>query len=81
MNGVIVVLPPDLPLQRPPRQRLALLGACLLGGAVVGAIGWWASGAQVWWLAVPAATALGWWFVADPTQCERPIEPPRRSEP
>lgn len=50
-------------------RRLLGLGACLVGGAVVGAIGWWATDAQAWWLAIPAAIAVGWWFVADPTQC------------
>ena len=54
-----------------PRRLLGLV-ACTLGGAVVGAIGWWATGAQAWWLAVPTAIAAGWWFVADPTQCDQP---------
>jgi hypothetical protein len=64
---------PDMLPRASPKRRLALLGVCLLGGAVVGSIGWLLSGAQAWWLAVPAAVAAGWWFVADPTQCERPV--------
>lgn len=51
-----------------PRRVLAL-AACALVGAAVGGVGWWVSGAQAWWLAIVAAVAAGWWFVADPTQC------------
>ena len=74
-------MPPDLPSQRSTKRRLAVLGACLIGGVGVGAFGWWLGGAQAWWLAVPAAMALGWWFVADPTQCERPVQRPGRRAP
>jgi hypothetical protein len=27
---------------------------------------------EAWFLAIPAAVAVGWLFVADPTQCEPP---------
>ena len=53
---------------RTARRVLALV-ACALAGAAVGGLGWWATGAQAWWLAIVAAVAAGWWFVADPTQC------------
>lgn len=51
------------------RSRALALAACALAGTLVGGIGWWVTGAQAWWLAIVAAIAAGWWFVADPTQC------------
>jgi hypothetical protein len=59
-----------------PLQRLALFALCLAAGAVAG----WAIAASTgsaWgWVAIPLALAIGWLFVADPTQCQR-CEPPR----
>ncbi len=68
-----------MPVDRPPRSthsRLALLVALMAAGWLVGAAGSAASGNAYWYCAIPAAVALGWWFVADPTQCE-----PDRREP
>jgi len=56
--------------QRSTRRRLALLVALAVVGWVVGAAGSAASGNDYWYCAIPAAVALGWFFVADPTQCE-----------
>lgn len=52
-------------------RRLLLLLACLAAGAAVALVGSWLIPAQAWWLAVPAAVAIGWLGVADPTRCER----------
>ena len=57
------------------RARLVLLLACTAAGLAVGALGLWRGGTSAWFLAVPAAVALGWLFVADPTAC---TTPPRR---
>lgn len=51
------------------KARAALLLACVGAGAAVGAAGLWLGGSGAWFLAVPAAVALGWLFVADPTRC------------
>ena len=62
-----------MPVDRPPRStrsRLALLVALAAAGWVVGTAGSAASGNAYWYCAIPAAVALGWFFVADPTQCE-----------
>ena len=53
------------------RRRLALLLGCLTAGAAVALVGSWLVPAQAWWLAVPAAVAISWLVVADPTRCER----------
>ncbi|MFP5397755.1 MAG: hypothetical protein ACLGIT_05460 [Gammaproteobacteria bacterium] len=63
------------PHPQPPRHRLAVrvaaLLACALAGAAVGAIGSALSGDATWYVAIPAALALGWWYFADPTACDR----------
>lgn len=56
-----------------PRNRALLLLACVSLGSVVGALGLWMGGTGVWFLAVPAAVAVGWLVVADPTACEAPL--------
>jgi hypothetical protein len=55
------------------RVRLLLLLAC--AGMVAGAAGHLLTGAQAWYLALPAALAAGWLFVADPTHCTPPPPP------
>jgi len=52
--------------------------ACVFAGLVIAVIGGWLSGSTVWYLAVPAAIAVGWLFLADPTECEPP--PPKRAK-
>ena len=62
-----------MPVDRPPRsthRRLALLVALAAAGWLVGAAGTAVSGNAYWYCAIPAAVALGWFFVADPTRCE-----------
>ena len=59
-----------MPVDRPPRStrsRLALLVALAAAGWLAGTA---VSGNAYWYCAIPAAVALGWFFVADPTQCE-----------
>jgi hypothetical protein len=51
------------------KVRLLWLLACLAIGAAIGIGGNWLTGSAAWFLAVPAALAVGWWFFADPTQC------------
>lgn len=43
--------------------------ACVLAGLLVAGVGSWLSGSAAWYLAIPAAIAVGWLFLADPTQC------------
>jgi len=54
------------------KRRLAWLLACLVVGGFAGATGSALTGNAYWYLAIPAAIAAGWLFVADPEQCERP---------
>jgi len=65
----------------PPRlaTRLRWLIACVLGGAGVAAVGHAWSGHQAWYLALPAAIALGWLFFGTPHECATPGA--RRGEP
>jgi hypothetical protein len=63
--------PRNLPAPR-VAARLVLLLALLAGGLVVAGLGVWFTGKPIWWLAVPAAVAIGWLFVADPTACVAP---------
>jgi len=61
-----------------PFQRLAWLLACVLAGLVIAVIGSSLSGDPLWHVAIPAMIAVGWLFLADPTQCEPP--PHKRAE-
>jgi len=70
---------PRMSIERKPRstlRRLALLVALAAMGWVVGAAGTAVSGNAYWYCAIPAAVALGWLFVADPTRCEPPSNTP-----
>lgn len=58
------------------RTRLAWLLACFLAGLAVGYIGEALTGSQYGYLAIPAFVAIGWLFLADPTQCEPPAHRP-----
>jgi hypothetical protein len=60
------------------RARLALLLACTAAGLAVGALGLWLTGSGAGFLAVPAAVAVGWLFVADPTACTVASDPGKR---
>jgi len=52
------------------RARLAWLLTCFLAGLGIGYLGESLTGHQAWYLAIPAALAVGWLFLADPTKCE-----------
>ncbi|HEY0857147.1 MAG TPA: hypothetical protein VGE16_08825 [Albitalea sp.] len=54
---------------------MAWLLVCVALGLAVALAGVFISGHPMWYVAVPAAVALGWLFVADPTACERPAPP------
>lgn len=49
--------------------RMAWLVACLAAGGIIGAVGHALTADAAWVLALPAALAVGWWFVADPQRC------------
>jgi hypothetical protein len=52
-------------------RRALLLVGCLGLGSVVGAIGTQASGSDWWYVAIPAAVAMGWLLVANPVRADR----------
>ena len=52
-------------------RRLAWLLACVLAGLLIASIGNWLSANTYWYLAIPAVVAVGWLFLANPTQCAR----------
>lgn len=62
--------------EQPPAARLGLgrriawLLLCLAVGALVGAAGHALTGDVRWYLALAAAFAAGWLFVANPMDCE-----------
>lgn len=53
-------------------KRVLLLLSLTAVGWLVGAAGSAASGSAFWYCAIPAAVAVGWLFVADPSRCEAP---------
>lgn len=61
---------PPRPTRPNHARRLAWLLACVFAGWLVGATGSTLSGSTAWYLAIPAAVAIGWLFLADPTECE-----------
>jgi hypothetical protein len=53
-------------------RRLLLLVSCVGAGLIAGIAGAALTGQDEWFLAVPAAVALGWIFVGDPSRCHSP---------
>lgn len=49
--------------------RLILLFACLGAGSLIGYVGLRLTGGTAWFLAVPACVVIGWFTVANPTEC------------
>ena len=72
----------ERPLRRVPAllRRVALLGACIIAGAVIGAVGQHFSGSSAWFLALPILVAVAWLFVANPTECLPHLERPPHHE-
>lgn len=62
----------------PQLRRFVLLLVCVALGLVVALAGVYLTGSSTWFVAVPAAVAIGWLFVADPTRCEPPARGRRR---
>jgi hypothetical protein len=60
------------PMPKSHLVRLAWLLACLACGGLVGGLGRHLTGEDVWFLAIPAAVALGWLFFANPGECLGP---------
>ena len=54
------------------KSRLVWFLACLSAGAATGMAGAWFTGNPYWYLAIPAALALGWLWVANPEECTPP---------
>lgn len=56
----------------PPRAglRVAALLSVLATGSLIGAGGAWITGDDHWYVAIPAALAAGWWFLANPLACQ-----------
>ncbi len=46
--------------------------ACIFAGSIIAIIGSSLSDSSVWYVAIPAVVAVGWLFVADPTECAAP---------
>lgn len=63
---------PEAPRSAAPNPRRRLLGllACLGAGGGVAVIGNSFLEHQAWALAIPAAVAVGWLFVANPCDCD-----------
>jgi len=40
---------------------------------IIAIIGSSLSGSSVWYAAIPAVVAVGWLFLANPTECEPPL--------
>ncbi len=53
-------------------KRLAWLSACVFAGLIVAVVGSSLSDSPVWYVAIPAVVAVGWLFLANPTECEPP---------
>ena len=51
-------------------KRLACLLVCVGVGALVGILGSTFTGSTYWYIAIPAAVAVGWMFLANPSACE-----------
>ncbi len=62
-------------------KRLAWLLACVGVGAVIGLAGIALTGNAFWYVAIPAVLAVGWLFLADPSQCDPSLGCNRRVPP
>lgn len=63
--------PADAPPQSRARlKRVGWLLGCFAAGGIVGVVGSTLTGSDLWYLAIPAAVAGVWMFVANPTECE-----------
>lgn len=72
-SGGVAEAPPPLST----RRRLALFVAALATGVGTGVAGYAVTGSEAWFLAIPVALAVPWWFLADPTSCTAPRRPDR----
>jgi len=61
-----------MPASKSIRHRLAWFVVCLAAGSAAGTAGAWFSGNPYWYLAIPAALAVGWLWVANPDECTPP---------
>lgn len=52
------------------KRRLLWLLACTALGLAIGLIGYHFTSSPKWFLALPAALAIGWLFFANPDECQ-----------
>jgi len=52
-------------------HRLMQLILALALGLLIGLLGQWLTGDEVWFLAIPCVVAIAWFRVADTQQCTR----------
>ena len=58
------------------RRRATMLAVSFAVGIGIGATGSYLTGSDQWWLAVPAAIAIPWLWLANPEHClRRPGQP------
>ena len=50
-------------------RRLVWLVGCVALGLAVGFVGFHFTANSAWFVAIPAVLAVGWFAIADPTQC------------
>ena len=50
-------------------RRLVWLVGCIALGLSIGFVGFHFTADSAWFLALPAVLAVGWFAIADPTQC------------
>ena len=53
-------------------RRFAWLTGCVALGLAIGFVGFHFTAEQAWFIAIPAVLAVGWFAIADPTQCLPP---------
>jgi hypothetical protein len=50
-------------------RRLVWLIGCFALGLAIGFVGFHFTASSAWFIAIPAVLAVGWFAIADPTQC------------
>ena len=50
-------------------RRLFWLVVCIALGLAIGFVGFHFTASSAWFIAIPAVLAVGWFAIADPTQC------------
>ena len=61
-------------------RRLVWLAGCLALGLAIGLAGFHFTANSAWFIAIPAVLAVGWFVIADPTQCLPAQQPGARKD-